>query len=78
MERATPILFIGLLLGLVGVSCRHEVIGPEPLPSAAEPEPETFWELSGVDSVVDAEYSPGDGLRAWVIPFLATAVSVPG
>ena len=56
MERATPILFIGLLLGLVGVSCRHEVIGPEPLPSAAEPEPETFWELSGVDSVVDAEY----------------------
>ena len=43
MERATPILFIGLLLGLVGVSCRHEVIGPEPLPSAAEPEPETFW-----------------------------------
>lgn len=58
MRRPYRVLLIGLLLGLFCVSCEHELTEPEPPPIPEEPgpEPDAFWELTGVDSVVDAEY----------------------
>ena len=52
-------VFIALFLLiaiLMSVACRHDGDEIAPLVLTIGPEPETFWSLVGIDTIIDAEY----------------------